>query len=196
MAGLIAATRDMEWTAVKITQFGHGICSQHAEPCSCSLIDTEHTWSLDEEHEVKGKTDTSRYLGSGANRSFWLRTQIGKLAEAMPAVRRIIQSTKNVILESNSVMQFLRPDLYISVLAPQTKDFKPSALKYLDRADAVVMNSPSGQGGTRPLWQGVSRKLYAEKPVFHITPPDYVSTPLVDFVLAHLNVPEAKVPQI
>lgn len=123
--------------------------------------------------------------------SYWLRSQMGHLAEAMPVLRGILSSTKNVILESNSVMQFLRPDLYISVLAPQTEDFKPSALKFLDRADAIVLNSSQNSSDTKPLWQGVSAKLFAAKPTFAITPPDYVTRPLVEFVLEHQKAPQA-----
>ena len=29
VAGLIRKLRDRKWTAVKITQYGHGVCSHH-----------------------------------------------------------------------------------------------------------------------------------------------------------------------
>ena len=182
-AGLISALRDLEWTAVKITQFGHGICSQHAEPCECSLVDGEHAWALDEEVNRKGKTDSSRFLVAGASKCYWLRTQQGKLAEAMPALRDVMAGAKNVMLESNSVIQFLRPDLYISVLDPETKDFKSSAQRFLDRADAVVMHGSSGAA----QWDGVSYKLIEAKPRFEIHPPEYVTTELVEFVRKALS---------
>jgi dethiobiotin synthetase len=38
VAGLIATLPERRWTSMKITQFGHGVCSEHGEPCSCSLI--------------------------------------------------------------------------------------------------------------------------------------------------------------
>ena len=38
-------------------------------------------------------------------------------------------------MESNSIMKFLRPDLYLTVLDPETEDFKESAREFLDRAD-------------------------------------------------------------
>src|SRR5438094_6120578 len=91
VAGLIAALREQNWTAVKITQFGRGICSVSTEPCDCALNESEHSWSLDEEHDRSGGSDTSRFLLAGAARSLWARTKQGMLAEAMPALRELLQ---------------------------------------------------------------------------------------------------------
>jgi dethiobiotin synthetase len=33
VAGLVRALPEMRWTAFKITQFGHGVCSANGEPC-------------------------------------------------------------------------------------------------------------------------------------------------------------------
>ncbi len=42
----------------------------------------------------------------------------------MPALRQRLERARHVILESNSVLKFLRPDLYLTVLDPGTEDFK------------------------------------------------------------------------
>src|SRR5882757_5058715 len=144
VAGLIAGLRDYQWTAAKITQFGHGVCSVSAEPCDCALSESEHSWSLDEEFDRSGASDTSRFLVAGAAKSLWVRTKQGMLAEAMPALRAQLAGVQNVIIESNSVMKFLRPDLYLTVLDFSTADFKSSALEFLDRADAVFLHSALG----------------------------------------------------
>src|ERR1700678_2484263 len=109
VAGLIAALPAMHWTALKITQYGHGVCSANGAPCDCATAD--HAWAISEEKDRTGESDTSRFLVAGAARSLWVRTEQGKLAEAMPALRRRIDSGRNVIIEANSVMQFIRPDL-------------------------------------------------------------------------------------
>src|SRR4051794_29967833 len=101
VAGIISALREYNWTAIKITQFGHGVCSVIAEPCECSLNETEHSWSIDDEHDRSGESDTSRFLVSGAMRSIWVRTKQGMLAEAMPALRKEIAQSGSVIIESN-----------------------------------------------------------------------------------------------
>jgi len=183
VAGLIAALPEFKWTAMKITQFGHGICSEHGEPCDCALVVSEHSWSISEEEDRRGKSDTSRFLVSGAARSIWVRTRIGMLAEAMPALREAIASAENVIIESNSVLRFLRPDVYVSVLDYATRDFKDSAREYLDRADAIVLQNSD----RTPAWDGVSLKPIAGKPSFPITPPDYVTSEIVEFVRGRLG---------
>jgi hypothetical protein len=176
VAGIIAALPEMHWTAAKITQYGHGICSADGEPCDCATAD--HSWAVTEEHDRSGNSDSSRFLVSGASRSLWVRTRQGMLAEAMPRLRRELAGAENAILESNSVIRFLRPDLYLTMLDAANPDFKASAKEYLDRADAVILH----EGAPKESWTNVSLKPVAGKPTFLIRPPQYVTPELIDFV--------------
>jgi hypothetical protein len=183
VAGLIAAMPEMHWTAFKITQFGHGMCSANGESCDCETA--EHTVAVSEERPGgDATTDSGRYLAAGAVRSFWVRTRQGDLSEAMPRIRKEIELAENVVIESNSVMRFLRPDLYLSVLDPETADFKDSAKYFLDRADAVLV--AEGVLG-RPEWKGVSLKLVEGTPVLAMRPPVYVTKEVVEFVRKRLT---------
>jgi len=186
VAGLISALPEFEWTAAKITQYGHGICSANGEACDCATGD--HSWAISEEGDLQGNSDTSRLLEAGAKRVFWVRTEQGRLAEAMPTLRQRIHSAKNVILESNSILKFLRPDLYLMVLDPSTADFKTSAREFLDRADAVILHETD----VANAWQSVSLKPVAGRPLFCITPPIYVTSEIANFVRAKLSALELK----
>jgi hypothetical protein len=181
VAGLIAALPQFNWTAVKITQYGHGICSANGAACDCATGD--HSWAISEERDRSGESDTSRFLVAGAAQSLWVRTEQGRLAEAMPTLRRRLESARNVIIESNSVLKFLRPDLYLTVLDASTPDFKNSAREFLDRANAVILHEVP-QGAT---WRSVSLKPVAQRPVFRIAPPNYVTPEIVNFVRATLT---------
>jgi hypothetical protein len=180
VAGLIAALAEFDWMAVKITQYGHGICSANGEACDCATVD--RCWAILEELDRSGESDTSRFLLAGARRSLWVRTEQGRLDEAMPALRAKIAAASNVILESNSVLKFLRPDLYLTVLDPATADFKTSAREFLDRANAVILHGANGANGS--AWQGVSLK--AGSRLFKIAPPPYVTPEIVEFVRGKL----------
>jgi hypothetical protein len=180
VAGLIAALPEFEWTAAKITQYGHGVCSANGEACDCATGD--HSWAISEERDRSGESDTSRFLLAGAAKVFWVRTEQGRLAEAMPTLRRRLEEARNVILESNSVLKFVRPDLYLTVLDPATPDFKNSAREFLDRADAVILHDASGGAA----WQSVSLKPVADRPIFRIKPPEYVTPEIVDYVRSKL----------
>jgi len=181
VAGLISALPELNWTAMKITQFGHGVCSANGKPCDCATVD--HCWGISEEKDRAGKSDTSRFLAAGAARVWWVRTQQGLLSEAMPALRKKLEESTNVILESNSILKFLRPDLYITVLDPATADFKPSAQHYLDRADALILHSSQDEAS----WRSVSLKSVPARPVFRIQPPHYVTPEIVRFVRRRLS---------
>ena len=73
---------------------------------------------------------------------------------------------ENAILESNSILKFLRPDLYLTVLDPATADFKKSAQEFLDRADAVILHESQT---TVPAWQETSLKPVSGRPMFRIS---------------------------
>ena len=180
VAGLISSLPEYQWTAVKITQYGHGICSANGEACDCATGD--HAWAITEERGRSGDSDTSRFLAAGAVRVFWARTEQGRLAEAMPTLRQRVAGARNVIIESNSVLKFVHPDLYISVLDPGTVDFKTSAREFLDRADAVILHEAG-----KTTWESVSLKPVASRPMFRIAPPNYVTPEIVSYVRAKLS---------
>jgi hypothetical protein len=177
VAGLIAALPEFDWTALKITQYGHGICSANGQACDCATND--HSGAISEEKDHDGDSDTARFLNAGAAKVWWVRTEQGRLAEAMPFIREKIANAKNIIIESNSIVKFLHPDIYLVVLDPSTADFKTSAREFLDQAAAVIVHENKG---AYPQWKDVSLKPVADKPIFRITPPPYVTPEIVNFV--------------
>ena len=214
VAGLVAALPAYNWTAFKITQFGHGKCSLDGKPCHCATAD--HTWAISEEKDRSGKSDSSRFLVAGANRSFWVRTEQGRLAEAMPTIMRRLAESENAILESNSILKFIEPDVYLTVLDPAVEDFKTSALAALGRADGLIVHSrslaaadpfdslaPLGRSGQAHERRLSPRELSPhelgnhensrwripalDRPVFWVNPPQYVTAEIIEFVEAKLR---------
>ncbi|HUI79160.1 MAG TPA: hypothetical protein VLY24_14645 [Bryobacteraceae bacterium] len=182
VSGLIRKLRSRNWTAVKITQYGHGICSHVGEACGCET-ELDHPFAVSEEYEPS-TTDSGRFLASGAVRSFWLRTPMGGLAEAKVTLQKILDQSENVIIESNSVLDLVTPDLFLMVLDFSCQDFKPSSLRFMDRADAfLVVDS----GFNAPLWEDVARGLWDQKPQFLVKPPAYVTTAVCDFVRSRIS---------
>ncbi len=177
-AGLIRKLRDRHWTAVKITQYGHGVCSHGGNECGCAPAEAEHPFALSEEYEPS-RTDSGRFLAAGAERSFWLRTPAGELARAADTVRKLLAQSENVIVESNSILELVRPDLFLMVLDFSCQDFKASSLRFLDRADAFLVLD---RGINAPLWADIARGLWDRKPQFLIHPPRYVTQEIADFV--------------
>jgi hypothetical protein len=159
VAAIIRETSEFDWTAVKITQHGH------AEPSSI------------EETDPAAAGDSARFLAAGARRSFLVRTGEDRLAEALPALRDILQSSRNTILESNSIIEFIRPDLFLVVLDFAVSDFKESTRKFAGEANAfVLLNGELAP----PEWAGLVP--LDKTPVFRVQPPAYVRPELIELV--------------
>ena len=168
---VISTFPNANWVAGKITQYGHGVCAQNGDTCDCAP--TEHVCALDWEVHHDTGTDSARFLAAGARRSFWLRTKQGYLAEGLPLLRAAIKEaqttsygeTPALILESNSLLQFLKPSLYFAVVDPSKEDFKDSARAALDRADALVLRgSTTAFSAAAPAWTQLPSRLLREKP--------------------------------
>jgi hypothetical protein len=166
VTGLIRALPEFGWTAIKITGHRHG----------------NDDFLLAEEHSPLGAGDSARYLAAGAAHSFLLRAAGGGLASAVPALREILANAPHVIIESNRILDFIRPDLYLVVLDFSVPDFKESTRRHLGRATAFVA-----------IRRGCSRPAWAEfvpldaVPIFDVAPPEFTCPALTDFVRARLG---------
>jgi hypothetical protein len=187
VAGVIRKLRDWNWTAVKITQYGHAACTDHASECGCEAPSGE-AYALSEEYEPT-KTDTGRFLAAGADRSFWLRTPAGELPRAAKTVKKLVKQSENVIVESNSVMELVQPDAFLMLLDFSCEDFKASSLRFLDKADAFLIID---RGINAPMWAEVARGMWDGKPQFLVKPPRYVTSEVVEFLRQRRHSAEEK----
>jgi hypothetical protein len=167
---VISAFPKANWIAGKITQYGHGVCAANGSNCDCAP--DEHICAIEWEALPQSGTDSARFLAAGAKRSFWLRTKQGFLAEGLPLMRealgRALAETDDdsppLILESNSLLQFLKPSLYFAVIDPAREDFKDSARVALDRADALVLRGSMEAPAAAPSWIKLPANLLRTKP--------------------------------
>jgi len=171
--GIIRAFRQHPWTAVKISSHWHD---------SQSIPDN---FLIYEESSGQGEgTDSARYLAAGASRAFWVQVRPRHLAEAMPAVLPLLQSTPYVIVESNAILNYVRPDLFVMVLRHDVDEFKDSAREILVRAHAIVAVDP---GTAIPGWKEGVRAAMAGIPVFAAAEPGALPAGLVDFMKSRLG---------
>lgn len=181
---LITATRDLGWTAVKVTQFGHGVCSRSGGPCGCAVATPSCPYEISVEDGQIASTDTARMLAAGADEVLWVRVALGQLAQAMPAVWERLAGKQKVLFESNSIMDHWRPDAYLSVLQCDVDDCKASAARVASTADAFVL-PPSER--KEPEWDGFDWSLLDERPIFSVEPPSYCSPEIVEFVRRRMH---------
>lgn len=167
VAGLIAALPEFHWTAVKISRHSHDIAATDAPG-----------WVITEEYDRSGGSDTSRFLVAGAERALWVRSEPRHFADAIPEFQHKLSAAQNVIIESNSILKFLPPDVCLFVVDPANTDIKASAREFIDSADAFIVQD---RGNRAPAHQSGVFGLTG-KPVFRITPPHYVTPEIVEFV--------------
>jgi hypothetical protein len=167
-AGIIAAFPACRWTAVKITSH------RHAEANSSAIY---------EETDRSGRSDTSRFLVAGAARALWVRAPEDSLELAIRQLLPAIQSDPFVIIESNRILQFIRPDLYILVLRYDVAEFKDSARETLRQADAIVAvnDCPSPPG-----WK---LEMPAYVPLFPMADLQIIPSDFIDFLQNRLAFP-------
>jgi molybdopterin-guanine dinucleotide biosynthesis protein len=84
----------------------------------------------------KGK-DTKRFLDAGAERVLWVQSPFHELAEVLPTAIEMLSDLQGVIVEGNSAVEVLRPDIVIFVAGPEGK-IKEGAESVLRMADIIV----------------------------------------------------------
>lgn len=111
---VLRATPGREWIAVKVSSHRH-----------------DHT-------RREGQCQQSRYLAAGARRALLVRAPDDSLPRAIGPLSRMRARGRNLLIESNRVVEHLEPDLVLFVIAPGISDWKPSSGPCLRRADAIV----------------------------------------------------------
>lgn len=159
---LIRAVPEAGWVAVKVSPGG-----PDASRCT-----------VRQETQPGPSGDSARFLAAGARRSYWIQVPARDYRAAVPHLERILAGAPAAIVESDSMVDLLRPDLYLMVVDLTVADLKQSTRRNLSKADAFVLAHPAAAGTRAPdeLLQWVSRK-----PCFSVAPPDYAPPELVEW---------------
>jgi molybdopterin-guanine dinucleotide biosynthesis protein len=81
--------------------------------------------------------DTRRFLDSGAEKVIWVQSPPAELAVVLPMALDMLSSLKGVLIEGNSAVNVLDPDILIFVCG-ESQRFKDSAYTILHNSDAVI----------------------------------------------------------
>jgi hypothetical protein len=134
---------------------------------------------LSEERDPQGHGDTCVYLAAGARRALWLRAREGRLARALPGLLEALEGDEHVIIESNSILAFLKPAVFLMVIDESGRDLKASARQFLARADAYVIV----RHDLKPrAWPATCLPTLEDKPVFPVSAGDWSNSALCRFV--------------
>ena len=127
-----------DWSALKVTvTHRHGFCPVHKDCHTCDELRSD--FSIIGRKgiiEAKGK-DTQRLKSAGAKEVLWLKAKPEALERGIKKAISLFKKTKGLIIESNSALKYLKPDLALFV---KKKDsiLKPSAKEVLNKIDLVI----------------------------------------------------------
>jgi hypothetical protein len=137
VCGLMRALPEIPWTAVKITRHEHR--HEHGQ---------DKTTPIWEETAPGEGTDTARYLAAGARRALLVTAGEDALG---PIVAQILQEHSGasgainsgairagIIIESNSVLRHLRPDVCLCAATSPWAEQKASFDLLMEHVDATV----------------------------------------------------------
>lgn len=130
VCGVVAALREFGWTAVKITGHDYEPANSAASRAGISKQ------TIFEETSAGAETDTALYLAAGARRAL-LVSRFG-VDVPMEDIRKALAGDRNIIFESNWIVDAVKPDVCLAVLGGARSEMKPSFLRLLRVADALV----------------------------------------------------------
>jgi hypothetical protein len=195
IAGLVRGLNSLAWTAVKISH--HGGDADWQDTPSADDLPAHIDFLLSEDKDTNGHADTSRYLAAGARRALWMRARGGRLAQALPGLLKALEGEEHVIMESNSILAFLKPAVFLFAIDETRQELKASARQFLPRADALVSVEPDLEArscekisvGARhgvPLREFVTLQGLEGKPVFPVSAGEWSNPTLSRFVRERL----------
>jgi hypothetical protein len=172
VCAIISALRDFDWTAVKITAHDYiaGIVDQDsANP------------AIREETTAGSETDTSRYLAAGARRALL----VTRSDDGIPIdeIRRALGGDLNILFESNRIADAVEPDVCLAIVVGPPANWKPSFVRLLQKADAVVSFEPV---------EIEAAMLRPEIPRFELQSPDRPSPDMIDRLRSRLSTPRLR----
>lgn len=88
--------------------------------------------------------DTGRYWDAGASNVHWAVVTDKQVGEGVRAALGRVES-EGVLIEGNSLLRHVEPDLFLMVARPDVLKIKPTARRALSKASALYVSS-EGEG--------------------------------------------------
>lgn len=124
------------WSALKITVSYKGACPIGRECGECGKMDSDFLVIGDKDIIDEEGKDTQRFKKAGAEEVLWLRAKPSGLKKGLKSAISRFKKAKGLIIEGNSALKYLNPDLAIFVKGRgnngQKKYFARELIKKVD----------------------------------------------------------------
>jgi hypothetical protein len=170
VCAIISALREFNWTAVKIT--AHDYAAESVDRAARRSTPGEETT----------ETDTSRYLAAGAQRSLLVTRHGAQIP--LKEIERDVGAGRNVVYESNRVIDAVVPDVCIALAGGRLEEWKPSFVRLLQKAADALVSWQSIE-----IDSGLARRGI---PHFRLQSPDRLTPELVDWLRLRVTASEPR----
>jgi molybdopterin-guanine dinucleotide biosynthesis protein len=134
------------WEAIKVSRGHYRSCGRDPRACCISpLLGEEPVVRSGRAETYAPGKDTGLYWDAGASNVHWAVVTDGQVGEGVRTALGRVRS-EGVLIEGNSLLRHLEPDLFLMVARPDVLKIKPTARRALAKASALYV---SLEGGVR-----------------------------------------------
>lgn len=87
--------------------------------------------------------DTGRFIDAGAEDVVWVKAPYKDLEEILPIALNRLYDLDGIIVEGNSVIEFLKPDIVIFIFGNNKELWKTGIEKHAGKADIIIYEKES-----------------------------------------------------
>jgi len=130
------------WEAIKLTRGHYRSCGRDPAGCCVSdLLRNEPVIRSGREANYQAGKDTGYFWDAGASNVHWV---IVKDEQVETGIKEALARVKSVgvLIEGNSFLDYVRPNLAVMCARSEGGKVKPSARRALRRSDFVYLSSP------------------------------------------------------
>jgi molybdopterin-guanine dinucleotide biosynthesis protein len=133
------------WEAIKLSRGHYRSCGRDPKACCISpLLGEEPVVRSGRAETYARAKDTGRYWDAGASNVHWAIVTDKQVGAGVRAALGRVKS-EGVLIEGNSLLRHVEPDLFLMVARPDVLKIKPTARRALPKASALYV-SCEGEG--------------------------------------------------
>ena len=136
------------WEAIKLTRGHYRSCGRDPAGCCVSdLLRDEPVIRSGREANYQVGKDTGLFWDAGASNVHWVIVKDGQVGSGINEALSRVRS-EGVLIEGNSFLDYVTPDLAVMCARSDGGKVKPSARVALRQSDVVFLSSLNGDGFT------------------------------------------------
>jgi hypothetical protein len=134
------------WEAIKLTRGHYRSCGRDPAGCCVSdLLRDEPVIRSGRAGNYEVGKDTGNFWDAGASNVHWVIVKDGQVERGINEALARVKS-EGVLIEGNSFLDYVTPDLAIMCASANGGKVKPSARHALEKSDVLYLSSLAGDG--------------------------------------------------